>query len=136
MSQKNSELLKIRDVSFLAINPDPQQAHTAAQLLEGMDGIVHTQPLSDHVMQVRYDITLTTLRAIEDVLSKVGLHLANTLICKLKRALYYYTEDTQRSNLGLDGHVPPKDVKVYVKRYEQLRHGCRDTRPEHWREYL
>lgn len=136
MQVRNSELLKIRDVMFLVPNEDPQQAHTATRLLEGMEGIVSVEPQSNILMKVRYDITLITLRSIEEILSAVGFHLANNLICKLKRALYYYTEDTQRTNLGLDGNAPPKDVKVYVKRYEQLRHGCRDDRPEHWRNYL
>lgn len=136
MPQENSEFLKIRDVTFCTLNPDPKQAHTATLLLTGMEGIVDAHPQADHIMQVRYDVTLITLRAIEEVLNEVGFHLANNLMCKLKRALYYYTEDTQRANLGLDGHAAPKDVKVYVKRYEQLRHGCRDDRPEHWRNYL
>ncbi len=136
MQHEHSELVKIREVSFCALNHDPRQAHTATLLLTGMDGVIHAQPLADHLLQVRYDVARITLRVIEEVLSELGFHLANNLMCKLKRALYYYTEETQRANLGLDGQSAPKDVKVYVQRYEKLRHGCRDDRPEHWRNYL
>lgn len=136
MQREHSEFIKIREVSFCAINPDPKQAHTATLLLTGMEGIVDAHPLADHLLQVRYDINHITLRVIEEVLDELGFHLANNLMCKLKRALYYYTEDTQRANLGLDGQPAPKDVKVFVQRYEKLRHGCRDDRPEHWRNYL
>ena len=136
MHREHSEFIKIREVSFCAINPDPKQAHTATLLLTGMEGIIDAHPLADHLLQVRYDINHITLRVIEEVLGELGFHLANNLMCKLKRALYYYTEDTQRANLGLDGQPAPKDVKVFVQRYEKLRHGCRDDRPEHWRNYL
>lgn len=136
MEGRNGDLIKVREVTFCALNPDPRQAHTATLLLTDMDGIIDARPLQDTVLRVHYDITHITLRTIEEVLSEVGFHLSSNLMCKLKRALYYYTEETQRANLGLDGHAAPKDVKVYVKRYEQLRHGCRDDRPEHWRNYL
>jgi len=136
MQSETSEFIKIREVSFSAINPDPKQAHTATLLLSGMDGVIHAHPLNDTLLQVRYDVSEITLRVIEEVLGELGFHLANNLMCKLKRALYYYTEDTQRANLGLDGQAAPKSVKVFVQRYEKLRHGCRDDRPEHWRNYL
>lgn len=136
MDRGHDELIKLREVMFCALNPDPRQAHTATLLLQGLDGIVEAEPLGDHLLQVRYDVTVITLRGIEEMLVEVGFHLASNLMSKLKRALYYYTEDTQRANLGLDGQTAARNVKVFVQRYQQLRHGCRDDRPEHWRNYL
>ena len=102
MHRENTELIKIREVSFCAINPDPKQAHTATLLLSGMEGVIHAHPLTDNLLQVRYDIGEITLQVIEEVLGELGFHLSNNLMNKLKRALYYYPEETQRANLGLD----------------------------------
>ena len=84
---------------------------------------------------VRYDITVVTLNILEEVLVELGFHLDNSLMYKLKRALYAYTEETQRANLGLEGESCA-DRKVFIQNYLRRRHGCRDDRPEHWRGYL
>ena len=62
-------------------------------------------------------------------------HLDNSLLCKLKRALFYYTEETQRENLAItqEGDLIQRDV--FVNRYQRATHGCRDPQPEYWREY-
>lgn len=127
-------LIKHREVRFVALNPDPKQAHTATLLLDEVDGIVQARPISPHILHVTYDITVITLAMIEASLVEVGFHLENTLMSKLKRALYYYTEDTQRANLGLE--KPSSDsTHIFIDRYQRARHGCRDQRPHHWRKY-
>jgi hypothetical protein len=104
-------------------------------MLDGMDGVHEVNPAEPHLLFVRYDITIITLSLIEEVLVEFGYHLDNSLMHKLKRALYAYTEETQRANLGLEGENTA-DRKVFIQNYLRRRHGCRDERPEHWRGYL
>ena len=73
---------------------------------------------------------------IEEALVRCGYHLCSKLIYKLARALYYYTEENQRSNSGcvVDDH---NDTRiVFMNRYQHRDHSCADHRPEHWRRYL
>jgi len=136
MDRESQSLIKHREVRFCPLHHDRAQAHSASLLLADLDGVQRVVPLDPLVMQISYDVTRLTLRVLDDVLNELGYHLDNSLMMKLKRALYYYTEETQRANLGLDGNTAPRDVKVFVQRYAKLRHGCRDERPEHWRNYL
>lgn len=136
MDHETHSLIKHREVRFCSLHPDKTQAHSASLLLADLEGVHRVVPVDPHALQVSYDVTRLTLHLIETALDELGYHLDNSLMVKLKRALYHYTEETQRANLGLDGHQAPRDVKVFVQRYEKLRHGCRDERPEHWRNYL
>lgn len=136
MDRESHSLIKHREIRFCPLHHDRTQAHSASLLLADLDGVFRVVPVEPHVMQISYDITRLTLHLLEGVLDELGYHLDNSLMAKLRRALYYYTEETQRANLGLDGNTAPRDVKVFVQRYAKLRHGCRDERPEHWRNYL
>lgn len=127
-------LIKHREIQFCALRPDPQ-AHDAGLLLSDIDGVQQVQPLSANLLHVHYDVTRITLQVIDQALTELGFHLSSNLLAKLKRALYYYTEETQRANLGLDKGCDTC-IQVFVNRYEKLRHGCRDDRPAHWRGYL
>ncbi|MGE0080858.1 MAG: hypothetical protein AB7U81_06130 [Thiohalomonadaceae bacterium] len=127
-------LRKKRDIRFCRLHPDRHQARSAAPLVGGMPGVHESSALTDHQLQVGYDLLHISLQQIESSLQDQGYHLDNSLLCKLKRALYYYTEENERTNLGL--HNPEANTQVYVSRYQRLPHGCRDERPEHWRNYL
>jgi hypothetical protein len=64
------------------------------------------------------------------------MHLDGALLLRLRRAMCYYMEETQRANWGCRHGEHNCTKKVFAKRYEVLEHGCRDERPEHWRRYL
>lgn len=129
------DLIKYRDIRFCGLHPDTSQAHSASLVLSDVDGIIKAHPLSHQTLHLSYDVTRITLSVIESALVDLGYHLDNSLMFKLKRALYYYTEETQRANLGLR-ECCSTDVQVFINRYQRLRHGCRDMRPNHWRTYL
>ena len=61
---------------------------------------------------VVYDLRRITLQRIENALSELGYHLDNSLLCKLKRALFHYAEETQRENLAIaqEGQIPRQEV--------------------------
>lgn len=127
---------KQRDVIFNPLHDDENQALTACQMLVDLDGIVFAEAISNQHLIVRYDLRFFTLVDIEELLTTVGFHLDNNLLIKLKRALYRYTEETERANLGYPQGQSNSTRDVFINRYQQLPHGCRDKRPNHWRNYL
>ena len=135
MDRDQEETIKHREIRFSALNPNAGYAHSATLLLNGIEGILRVHPHEHHILHISYDITYITLSVIDDALVDLGYHLDNTLMSKLKRALYYYTEENERINLGLEnGQVCNR--QVFINRYQRLQHGCRDERPEYWRSYL
>jgi len=135
MDRDHAPLIKHRELHFCRLHPDPQQAHSAAPLLAGMQGVERAMPRTELVLEVSYDLTRITLALLEEALTEVGFNLDSSLLIKLRRALYYYSEEATRANLGLEGDCD-NCVELFVNRYQRLRHGCRDERPEHWRSYL
>ena len=127
---------KQRDVLFCALHDDKNQALTASQMLTDLDGIVLAEATSETHLMIHYDLRFFTLADIEELLTAVGFHLDNTLLIKLKRALYRYTEETERANLGCTEGQSNCTREVFINRYQKLPHGCRDKRPDHWRDYL
>ena len=133
MEGGEEHLIKHREIHFATLRPD-DQAHDASLLLSDVEGIQKVQPVSPYLLLVSYDVSKISLKAIDALLTELGYHLSSKLFPKLKRALYYYTEETQRINLGLDGGCK-ECIKLFINRYQRLQHGCRDDRPEHWRNY-
>jgi hypothetical protein len=66
----------------------------------------------------------------------MGLHIDNRLLYRMMRALYYYTEETERENLGCTHPDSKSTRQIFAHRYQHQDHGLRDQRPEHWRKYL
>lgn len=121
---------------FNPLHDDENQATTAMQMLVDIEGIILADATSKNHLIVRYDLRFFTLVDIEELLTTVGFHLDNNLLIKLKRALYRYTEETERANIGCQEGQSNCTREAYVNRYQQLPHGCRDKRPIHWRNYL
>lgn len=136
MATDTDDSIKHRDIRFHALHgTEEAPAHSAMLLLADAPGIINLHPLSKLGLHVSYDLQRVTLAMIETALIEVGFHLDNSLMCKLKRALYHYTEDTQCINMGY--HPDSKTTRdIYICRYQRLQHGCRDERPSHWRKYL
>lgn len=136
MTSRENGLIKQREVIFCMLHPDPRQAHTAAAVLDGVEGILHLEVPDPAMLKVRYDLLRLTLQQIETLLSERGFHLDNSLMNKLLRALYRYTEDNERQNLGCPAGDSNCTTKVFISSYQRREHGCRDERPNHWRRYL
>jgi len=136
MDNHSDECIKHRDILFAELhNQDEPPSQRAMLLLSDAPGIINLHPVSDIQLHISYDLRIVTLDIIESGLSEVGFHLNNSIVCKLRRALYHFTEETQCINMGY--HPDSKTTRdIYVYRYLRLPHGCRDERPRHWREYL
>lgn len=136
MGSHDDDRIKRREILFSTPHADPQQAHTAARLLTGMDGMLLVQARTNDTLWLHYHIKHTSLIQIETRLSAHGLHLDNSLLSKLKRALAHFTEENQRDSLGCPRGEANCTTKVFISRYQRREHGCRDDRPKHWRRYL
>ena len=130
-----AELVKQREIAFCTLQPDSEQVESASFLLCNINGIYAARPLNQHVLHVTYNIQHITLKMIEDCLMELGYHLDNSLFSKLKRALFHYSEETQLLNLGHDFIDTKSTTEIFINRYDQLLHGCRDKRPPHYRHY-
>lgn len=135
MDPEIEELIKQREIAFCPLHPDSDQAKSASLLLVDANGISSVRPLNRHILQVQYHICHITLKVIEEALSEVGFHLDNSLIAKIKRAIFYYSEETQLANLGYEHADSKSTTEIFINRYEQLNHGCRDKRPPYYRHY-
>ena len=104
--------------------------NTTAQVPEAADDLqrideVEVQPkFEKRAVGVSYDVSVHTLRELDEHLIDRGYHLDNTLMSKLTRALVYYVEDTQLHNMA----APEKRLKrssqeAYVKAWEHHPHG-------------
>ncbi len=136
MTEARGDLIKRREIQFSELHPNPAQAHSAMAFLAGVEGMVDVQAVSPVCLQVSYNIRQVSLQLLEESLAEMGYHLDNGLANRLRRGLYYYTEETQRANMGCPRGDSSCTLKVFVNRYQRLEHGCRDHRPEHWRKYL
>ena len=130
-----SDFIKRREIHFRSLNPDANDARDAVLLLMEIHGIEDIRALTHDCIQIHYDLRFITLEIIESGLQEVGFHLDNNLLFKLKRALFYYTEETQLVNLGQLHDQASSTLDVFINCYNQRQHGCRDERPLRLRHY-
>lgn len=136
MDTSHHDCIKHREIHFCGLHAKGEApAHSAMMILADVDGIVGLHPVSATCLRVTYDLRKLSLQLTEGALIEVGFHLDNSLFHKLRRSLYYYTEETQYVNMG---HVCNKKTTrdIFIECYQRLPHGCRDDRPSHWRKYL
>lgn len=136
MGEIPHDLVKHRDIHFVELHPDPNQAETAAQLLSEVDGIVAIEERSPGHLHISYQLMEVSLEQIEHGLTAMGLHLDNRLLYRLMRALHYYTEEIERANLGCTRSDSKCTRQIFADHYQRQNHRLRDQRPEHWRKYL
>jgi hypothetical protein len=129
-------LYKRREIAFCTLHPDANQPGSAAALLIDIEGIAKASADGNSTLVVEYHLGTISLADIEKLLEARGFHLDNRLMHKVKRALFHYTEETQRANLGCAKADANGTEKVFVNRYRKREHGCQDERPDHWRRYL
>ena len=138
MDLSRPEPVKHREIGFRDPHPDPQQAHSAMLLLADIEGIIRISipDPSHNTIHVSYDLSMICLRVLEALLSELGFHLDNSLIAKLKRALYYYTEENELESMAIHSGQGHSTRDIFMRCYRCKTHGCRDGRPEYWRKYL
>jgi len=135
MDSLTTDFIKTREIHFCNVDPTSNDARETLRLLLGTPGIEDILTLSTRCIQVSYDIRQVTLQTLEAALMEVGFHLDDSLLIKMKRALFYYTEETQLMNLGHQHDQASSTLDIFVNCYNQRKHGCRDHRPKYLRHY-
>lgn len=126
--------IKHREIQFDDMHPDPNQAQSAVLLLADVDGVESSHAQTPHQVLVSYDVGKITLDEILAELTDNGFHIYNSILFKIKQALYSYTEQTEQANLVANQKSSSR--KMHIEQYQKRPHGCRDQRPHHWRNYL
>lgn len=122
------DIVKNRVLRFA--RSDDNQAEKAMKLLADVNGIEQMSVTSPNRLQIRYDLQQLSLQMLESALKQVGFELDNSLITRIKRALYAYCEDTQRSTLGIE------QAKAEHHALSLSDQGTHDPRPDNWRRYV
>ena len=136
MDRDRPDLIKQRHIHFVEWHPDANQSHTAAEMLSDVEGILEATAETPILLRVRYDLLQVCLEQIESALIETGFHISNSPLHAIKRALYYYTEETQRANNGCPRGDSNCTRKIFIDHYQRRDHSLQDPRPEHWRKYL
>ena len=138
MEHPDPDTIKHREVAFHDHLPGQQQALDAILALSGIEGVLEVSLAgpSHNAIRIDYDLRQIDLCTIEALLFELGFHLDNSLLTKIKRALYYYTESNELACLSPARGQGNSTRDIFTHCYLSQRHGCRDTRPEHWRRYL
>src|SRR3569623_1445115 len=126
------DLEKNREIVFHALPAG--QAERALALLAGLEGLDVAIGADVYRLLVRYHICEYTLEGLETALASQGFHLANSLLCKLRRALAYYCESVQLRNVSAyEPYI--KSQKAFMKVYDLHLHVDFVESPEEWRSY-
>jgi hypothetical protein len=124
-----NDTIKNREIRFKLSTPD--QAKKAEQLLSGVPGIEHIETVAPCCMHIRYNVEELTLQMIESALREVGFDLDDSLVNRLKRAVFSYCEDALRASIGVDEVNNGKTPTLTLPR-----HTLQDPRPDDWRKYV
>ncbi len=123
---------KHREIRFAKLPPG--QAEQAQQLLVALEHLEVAAGIEANSVSVWYEIAEYTLEGLETALRDQGFHLSNTLYNKLVRALVYYCEETQLSNLRGPERLLKQSHEVYSHAWERHPHGDHDDTPEELRQ--
>lgn len=100
------------------------------KLLADVDGIEAMSVTTPNTLRIRYDVKKLTLQMLESALTEVGFNLNNSFIMQIKRGLFAYCEEAQRSSLGIE------QEKTESPSLTLSGHVARDPRPDNWRNYV
>lgn len=130
-----NEEIKQREVRFCTLDPTAEPARDAAQLLLNAAGVDTVQALTRDSIHIHYRLSQISLQIIEESLAELGFHLDNSLLCRMRRALIYYCEETELANMGRSHDKANATLDVFINSYQQRNHGCRDPHPKHLRNH-
>ena len=124
-----NDTIKHRDIRFKLSSPG--QAEKAEQLLKDTPGIESLKAVAANCLHISYSVETLTLQMIETALREVGFDLNDSLINKLKRAVFSYCEDAMRASIGVDEGNSDKSPSLSL-----THHALQDPRPNDWRKYV
>ncbi len=131
------DVIKTREIRFTryGVNQSNDQGHIdqagkALSSLAEVDGIEAMSVAGVNVLQISYDVRQLTLQMLESALREAGFNLDLSITCQIKRSLFAYCEEAQRSSLGIE--QAQKDSRSIA--IPEI--GAHDPRPDNWRHYV
>jgi hypothetical protein len=123
----------IRNLQLAVAGDDTARSRAMSRLLAtpGLEDVA----LDGNGLSVTYDLRETSCAHIIDQIEALGIPPDLTWQQRLRLRLRCYREavltEDRNNEIGWDSFVR----EIYVSRYRHRRHGRRDDRPRHWRQY-
>jgi hypothetical protein len=109
-----------------------ERAQTNLPLLPGLEEV----SLSDDRLSATYEVPAINAATVVEALEASGVTPVLSWLQRLRLWLRYYREAIFEENLNDESGWESCVREIYVSRYRHRRHGRRDDRPRHWRQYL
>jgi len=109
-----------------------ERAQTNLPLLPGLEEV----SLSDDRLSATYEVPAINAATVVEALEASGVTPVLSWLERLRLWLRYYREAIFEENLNDESGWESCVREIYVSRYRHRRHGRRDDRPRHWRQYL
>jgi hypothetical protein len=123
---------KHRELRFDARHHD--EIDQVRTLLEGLEGIDVANGNSPGSLSIWYELHDYTLKGLETALVNQGVHLNNSLHCRLMRMMIAYAEETQLRNMRMPERLIKKSHEVYSRAWDHHLHGDHDDTPPDMRQ--
>jgi hypothetical protein len=118
----------------IKVNGEEAARSRASAGLRDLPGVEEASVNGDS-LRIRYDLRATSCAPIIEHIETRGLAPVLSWRQRLLLRLRCYREAIRReemnNEIGWDSFVR----EIYVSRYRHRRHGRRDDRPRHWRQY-
>ncbi|TDJ61235.1 MAG: hypothetical protein E2O36_06585 [Proteobacteria bacterium] len=123
----------IKNIQLVIAGDDADLARVRSKLLElaGVGEVI----LEGAIVRVAYDLCDTTCAQVVDQIEGLGLKPVLNVWQRLCLRLRCYREAIHKQELNNDIGWDSFVREIYVSRYRHRRHGRRDDRPRHWRQY-
>ena len=124
--------LKHRELRFDARHQD--QIQQVRKVLEGIEGIAVADGSTATRLSIWYELPDFTLKGLETVLARQGVHLDNSMHCRILRGIIAYSEETQLRNMRVPERLIKKSHEVYSRAWDHHPHGDHDDTPPDLRQ--
>ncbi|MFT4562425.1 MAG: hypothetical protein ACI9BW_002169 [Gammaproteobacteria bacterium] len=122
-----------KQIELPILGAEPRQK-TLLATLRGLPGIEDAD-INNMCLRVVYDSIQTSTATIIDVVEAADVRIAAGIFQRISLWLRCYreaiVEEESSNDIGWDSFVR----EIYVSRYRHRRHGRRDDRARHWRQY-
>jgi hypothetical protein len=119
--------IRTRMICLTHIGPE-SQAQEACNMLRGINGVLHAQPISSRRISLTYSLQDLSFELIEALLKELGFYLDNSIFAIIRRNIYQYLEDNVREKIQAE-----QNEQVLVCHLnEELLH---DEPEKYWNNY-
>jgi len=95
----SEDAIKQRLICLRGPHQTEDQAPAAAKVLSDVTGVFKAEAISTNRVRLTYSLEYLTFDLIADLLQELGFHLDNSVISKIRRALFQYVETTALERL-------------------------------------